>query len=118
MPLAIRLFVVVLAAALCACTQPRPSLLISDPELTVKIPAMKKAVREKDKKAAGDLVKELDSDDPAVRFYALESLQRLTGQRFGYEYYYDKDQRKPSLKRWQQWLAQQEAAATQGSAGK
>jgi hypothetical protein len=85
----------------------------------VKIPAIKQAVRQNDLSASKQLVKDLDSDDPAVRFYAICALQRLTGEGFGYTYYDDEDARKPAVKRWQAWLASQESdnATTQSVAG-
>lgn len=89
------------------CTAPRPPLVVSDPDPSVKIPAIKKAVREKDLGAVRQLVQDLDSDDPAVRFYAIGGLERLTGQRFGYDYSADEIRRRPAVIRWQQWLAAQ-----------
>lgn len=50
------------------------------------------------------MVKDLDSDDPAVRFYAIGGLKRLTGQTFGYHYYEDEQQRRPALEKWKAWL--------------
>jgi hypothetical protein len=54
------------------------------------------------------LVKDLDSDDPAVRLFAIHALQDLTGQRYGYDYFADEVQRQAALLRWQEWLAHQE----------
>jgi hypothetical protein len=84
---------------------------LSNKDPYVKIPAMKKAVHQKDATLATrrQLVADLDSDDPAVRLYAIHALEGLTGQRLGYEHYLDRDQRQPALKQWQQWLAEQEA---------
>ena len=50
------------------------------------------------------LIRDLDSDDPAVRFYAIEGLQRLTGQTFDYHYYDDEIDRHPAMLKWRQWL--------------
>lgn len=68
---------------------------------------MKLAVEKKDLDAACQMVKDLESDDPAVRFYAIEALYRLTGERFGYDYYLDAEQRQPAMQRWRQWAAEQ-----------
>jgi hypothetical protein len=81
-----------------------PSLTSPDP--TLKIPAIKESVEKHDQRSEGQLVKDLDCDDPAVRFYAIQGLHRLTGQNFGYRYYDDEIQRLPALRRWQAWLAQ------------
>jgi hypothetical protein len=87
-----------------ACSAPRQPRVVTNPDASGKIPAIKRAVERKDLSAAAQLVKDLDSDDPAVRFYSIEGLQRLTGETFGYEFYNDEDQRSPAIKRWQAWL--------------
>lgn len=89
---------------LASCTAPRPALVVTDPDPSVKIPAIEKAVREKDQKAVPQLVKDLDSDDPAVRFYANHALEMLTGQNFGYRYFDDESLREPAAQKWRQWL--------------
>jgi hypothetical protein len=93
-----------------SCTAPRPAPNIADPDPTVKIAGIKQAVAKRDRSALPALVQELDSDDPAVRLYAMEALERIAGERFGYEYYLDEEQRKPSLARWREWLKEQMAA--------
>ena len=98
----------ILTLAVAGCSAPRPVIEVTNPDPAGKIPAMKKAVREHDLKAVRQLVKDLDSDDPAVRLFAIQALEKLTGQRYGYDYYADEVQRKPALHRWQEWLAQQE----------
>lgn len=80
---------------------------LNDPDPASKIPAIKQKVREKDLTSAEQLVKDLGNDDPAVRFYAIEGLRRLTGETFDYHYYQDEEQRKPAVEKWQQWLASQ-----------
>ena len=93
-----------LAAAASGCTAPRGPLVVTDPDPSVKIPAIKKAVRLKDRKAVKQLVADLENDDPAVRFYAINGLHRITGQRLGYDYYAAEEQRGPAVQRWRQWL--------------
>ena len=88
-----------------SCTAPRPPLSVTNPDPSVKIPAIEKAVREKDQSAVPQLVKDLDSDDPAVRFYANHALGILTGQNFGYRYFDDETRREPAASKWRQWLA-------------
>ena len=99
---------VALILAISGCTAPRGPIEVTNPDPSGKIPAMKKAVREHDRTVVRQLVKDLDSDDPAVRLFAIQALQKLTGQRYGYDYYADEVQRRPALERWQEWLAQQE----------
>lgn len=71
------------------------------------IPAIQEAARTHDTRAVPALIKQLESDDPAIRFYAIEALYRITGKTFDYHYYDDLDERRPAVKRWQQWLAEQ-----------
>jgi hypothetical protein len=82
---------------------------------SLKIPAMKQAVDQRDVDDAGPMIKALESDDPAIRFYAIESLQRLTGQTLGYRYYEDRPRREPAVRRWKQWWAEQQAAPAAGA---
>ncbi len=65
------------------CRAPRGPFVISDPDPANKIPAISMAVQRNDRPAAKQMVANLDSDDPAVRFYASEGLRRLTGESFG-----------------------------------
>jgi hypothetical protein len=87
---------------------------INSPDASLKIPAIKSAVDRKDMSVVGNLIKDLDSDDPAVRFYAIQGLQRLTGETFGYAYFADADTRRPALQQWQRWYDRSEAAVAAG----
>jgi hypothetical protein len=89
------------------CTAPESSPNIADPETAVKIAGIRQAVDHKDRRALPALVAELNNDDPAVRLFAIEALEKFAGERFGYEYYLDEEQRKPFLAKWQEWLKQQ-----------
>ena len=92
------------------CAHPRAPLVVTDSDPTVKIPAIKKAVQEHDLPAARQMVKDLESDDPAVRFYAVEGLRKLTGEDFGYVWYdEDETDRYEAVKKWQAWLKDEEA---------
>lgn len=100
-----------LCAAFVGCGGPGPrTKSLTDPDPAAKIPAMKEAAREKNLKAVEQLVEDLNSEDPAVRFYAIEALKRMTGQTFDYHYYDDEEGRKPALEKWSQWLEATEAA--------
>src|SRR5205814_8852452 len=99
------------ALLLCGCFgRKKPFLKSKDPSL--KIPAIKMAVGAHDLDACADLVKDLDSEDPAVRFYAIQGLHKLTGETFDYRYYDDEIARKASLARWKAWLAAQKGPTT------
>lgn len=70
---------------------------------------MVNAASEKDISNAPQLVKDLESDDPAVRFYSIGALERLTGQTYGYQYFMDEEKRAESVSKWKAWLSGWEA---------
>ena len=70
-----------------------------------KIPNIRKATRARETQTARQLVRDLESDDPAVRFYAIRGLRDLTGETFGYVYYADDRHRTLAVQRWKQWLS-------------
>ena len=107
-----------------ACSGPGPEKVVTNPDPSGKIPAYKKAVREKDRRAARQMVKDLDSEDPAVRMFSIVALRRMTGgETFGYQYFDETDQRRPAIQRWEDWLSgkgrnePQQQDATAGSSG-
>ena len=71
-----------------------------------KIPAIKRAGEQRDTRAVPLIIKELANDDPAVRFYAIEALERITGQTLGYHYYDSEESRAAAVGRWEKWLAE------------
>ena len=89
------------------CSEPRGPLSVKSQDPTLKIPAIKQDVHNRNQTDVAQMVNDLSDDDPAVRFYASEGLRRLTGETFGYHYYDDEDTRKPAVKRWKEWLAAQ-----------
>ena len=81
-----------------------PVVSLKSDEAAGRIPAMQQAAKRKDKSAYPDLIANLNDDDPAVRFYAIESLRRMTGQTLGYRYFEDETHRQESVQRWKDWL--------------
>ena len=84
---------------------PRGPGVITDSDPDSKIRADKDVAQNKDMSAIPQLVKDLESDDPAVRFYAINTLQRLTNQTFGYQYFGSEEQRAGATGQWKAWLA-------------
>jgi len=76
---------------------------VTDEDPGDKIPAIEAAAKAHDQRAIPQLVRDLASDDSAVRFYAIDALHRLTGKTLGYRYYDDDEKRKPALLRWREW---------------
>lgn len=58
-----------------------------------------------DRTAIPDLVHMLSSDDPAERMVAIGSLEKLTGQRLGYDPTAPAWARAEGIDRWNAWLA-------------
>ena len=95
-----------LLAAAAGCGGPATVKHLSNPDPLGKVPAIKRAARTNDQRSVRQLVKDLEDEDPAIRFYASRALKRLTGETFGYDYYDDEEQRQPAVKAWQAWLAE------------
>jgi hypothetical protein len=93
-------------AGWCAgCDAPKIKPVLTDPDPSVKIPAIALAVKQHDCSAIPVLVQNLESDDPAIRFYSNDGLRKLTGLDFGYLYYADEETRRPAVEKWRNWLA-------------
>ena len=91
-----------------ACTAPRAPRTVTSDDLGIKIPAIRSAVSADDRSIIPHLIEDLENDDPAVRFYAIQGLRRLTGQTMDYHYYDAEEQRTAAVQRWRQWLAEKE----------
>jgi hypothetical protein len=100
-------FILALAVGLLGCSgYYGPRGIMSD-DASQKIPAMKRAADRNDRSAIPEMIKALDSDDPAVRFYAIESLERMTKETFGYHYFDESEGRRLAIERWQKWSKEQ-----------
>ena len=100
--------ILILALSSLACRGTRPKPDVAAREIDAKIPGMKHAGETHDRSALPGMVDSLNDDDPAVRLFAIAALEKFSGDRFGYEYYLDEEQRKPSIARWREWLKQQQ----------
>ncbi len=105
-------FILVLAIGSSGCSGYYGQRGITSDDASQKIPAMKKAAAQNDRGAMPEMIKALDSDDPAVRFYAIQSLERMTRESFGYHYFDETEGRRDSIQRWQQWLNEQNPPAS------
>lgn len=83
---------------------PQETRSIGATDPAASIPAIQEAARKRDQSAVPALVKQLASDDPAVRFYAIEALKKITGQTMDYHYYDDVEERKLAIGRWEKWI--------------
>ena len=65
-----------------------------------KLYAIRQAGHTADRTAIPHLIEQLDSDDMAVRMYAIGALERITGTRRGYVYYESPAKRQPAVDPW------------------
>ncbi len=100
-----RRLAVALGVAAAGCQAPRdaPSVYSDDPDL--KVLAIKRDVDDHDPQDEPALVHDLDDRDPAVRFYSIQGLERLTGLTLGYRSFDDEPTRAAAVARWHAWLA-------------
>jgi len=94
----------------CAPKQARPNPDLRAPDTTSRVPAIVNAAQAGDASELGELVHALSDDDPAVRLFAIQSLNTRTGQTLGYRYYDREKDRRDAIDRWHDWLAAQEAS--------
>ena len=66
----------------------------------VKLYAITRAGRERDRSAIPHLIEQLDSDDHAVRMYSIVALERITGTRLGYVHHAPEHRRREAIERW------------------
>jgi HEAT repeat protein len=74
------------------------------PEPAARIAAILRAAERQDRGAIPDIVRMLDSDDPATRMAAIVALERLTGERFGYDPTAKPGERALAVARWAEWV--------------
>jgi hypothetical protein len=60
----------------------------------------------KDRRAVPLLVDRLEDEDDAVRFFAIIALDKITGQRFGYDYALPAWQRAKAVEQWRGYVRQ------------
>ncbi len=89
----------VVAGCLAGCGPTiRPDFNSAEP--AARNAAIVNAAARGDKSAAPDLVRMLQSDDPATRLLAIEALERITGERLGYDPTDTEADRAQAIERW------------------
>lgn len=76
------------------------------PEPAARIDAAAKAAREGDLGSLAELIRLLESSDPAARLAAIRALERLTGQTMGYEHAGAVPERAAAVERWWVWYGE------------
>lgn len=62
--------------------------------------AIERAAASNDRDKIPRLIEQLMSDDPLVRMLAITTLERMTGETFGYRHYDQRFQRERAIRRW------------------
>lgn len=79
---------------------------LSNPDVLVRLSAIKWAGQNKVAEAVEPLVDCLDDDDASVRFFAIQALVKITGQDHGYDYKADAQSRCAAMEQWQRAAAE------------
>lgn len=82
------------------CAQHRVLVGIHSPDALGRILAIRRIAEEDDREAIPLLVDRLDDQDSGVRFYAIVALDRMTGERFGYDYAQSAAERGLAVEKW------------------
>jgi hypothetical protein len=78
-----------------------------DGDPPARIQAIHDAAAANDKAAIPDLIRSLDSDDPAERLLANQALERMTGQSFGYDHSAPRPERLEAAQKWADWYSKE-----------
>ncbi len=81
---------------------------LEDPNPAIRIMAIKWAGDNKVSAAVPRLVEFLQDEDRSVRFYAIESLDRITGTNQGFDYKATPEKRAAAVKRWREFIEENE----------
>lgn len=84
---------------LASCTQ-APEADFNSPEPAARNAAIVRAASLRDEGAIPDLVRMLESDDPATRLLAITALERLTGTSLGYDHAASEPARRAGVDAW------------------
>jgi hypothetical protein len=91
----------VLAILAAGCAQPPGGF--DSPVPDARLVAITQSARTKDPKAVPHLIESLLSDDPLVRMAAINSLETITGQTLGYQYWAPEEEREARVQDWVEW---------------
>ena len=81
---------------------------LDNPDPVVKFRAFKWAGDSKEESAVPQLVDMLEDEDDSVRFFAIQTLRRITGTDNGYDYKAAPHRRAEAVKRWREYLKQRQ----------
>lgn len=88
-----------------------------DADPATRISAIHAAAVERDANQLPELIESLLSDDAAERLLAIRTLERMTGQTFGYDHAAPLAERRAAADRWADWYHAQSGDQSAGRAG-
>lgn len=102
-----------------SCAPPAISGDFDSPHAAARLFAARRAASQPDPARARDaipgLIRNLDSDDPAVRLVSIEALYELTGETLGYRHYDPEWVRAEAVRRWARAWERGEVALRDGT---
>lgn len=78
--------------------------------------AIRAAGEARDEQAVPLLVDRLEDEDDAVRFFTILALEKITGERFGYDYAQPASKRARSVEQWRAYARKERQPATRQAA--
>lgn len=102
---------------LAGCSMPAQRADFSSNDPQERTLAVAKAARDEDRRSVPQLIQVLQSTDPAERMLAIETLERITGQTLGFEYWAPAPARREAIERWQAWWRQESSLSHDETAG-
>ncbi len=91
---------VIVLTALPACQQPASEGGFDSADPASKLYAIRRADGPADADKIPNLIEQLNSDDPAVRMYAIVALERVTGTRLDFDPYAPAYERDAAVRNW------------------
>lgn len=90
---------------------------LDSPDSSARLRAIQQASASQDQAAIPKLICLLESDDPAVRLLSIRTLERMTGQTFGFDHAAPESDRQDAVRKWQSWYSdRRDAGARKGPA--
>lgn len=80
-----------------------------------RILAIYSAGEKRDRQSIPLLVDRLEDEDEGVRFFAIHALEKITGQRFGYDYAKPANQRERAVEKWRAYVRNGHHVSTNGN---
>lgn len=87
---------------------------ISSESVDHRIRGIKVAAETRDWGSVPLIVDRLEDEDQAVRFYAILALERITGERFGYDYARPSRERAEAIQEWRLYVKRGEHLSAAG----